>query len=82
MPEKQPTQAAARKAARKKKAAARGGTITIQQVKSGICCNFRHKRTLKALGLRRMNQQVVRPDNPAIRGMVRAITHLVRIVEA
>jgi large subunit ribosomal protein L30 len=82
MPEKQPAQAAARRAARRKKVAARGGTITIQQVRSGICCNYRHKRTLRALGLRRMNQQVVRPDNPAIRGMVAAITHLVRVVEA
>lgn len=82
MPETQSAKAAGRRAARKKKAAARGGTITIQQVKSGICCNYRHKRTLKALGLRRMNQRVVRPDNPAIRGMVAAITHLVRIVEA
>ena len=66
----------------RRKAAAAGGTITIKQVKSGICCPDRHKRTLRALGLRRMNQRVVRPDNPAIRGMVAAIPHLVRIVEA
>ena len=82
MPESQPLKTAGKKPGRKKKAPARGGTITIQQVKSGISCNFRHKRTLKSLGLRRINQQVVRPDNPAIRGMVAAIPHLVRIVEA
>jgi len=81
MPESQPMKSASGRPARRKKTAPRGGTITIQQVKSGICSNFRHKRTLKALGLRRMNQKVVRPDNPAIRGMVAAITHLVRIVE-
>ncbi|MEE9603484.1 MAG: 50S ribosomal protein L30 [Thermoguttaceae bacterium] len=77
-----PSPAAGGGAAAEKKAAARRGTITIRQVRSGICCNYRHKRTLKALGLRRMNQQVVHPDNPAIRGMVAAIQHLVRIVEA
>ncbi len=77
-----PTPAAGGSAAPEKKAAAGGGKITIQQVRSGICCNYRHKRTLKALGLRRINQQVVHPDNPAIRGMVAAIPHLVRIVEA
>lgn len=82
MPESRPVKGVSRRAARKKKASARGGTITIQQMRSGICCNFRHKRTLKSLGLRRINQQVVRPDNPAIRGMVAAIPHLVRIVEA
>lgn len=81
MPESQPVKGAAGRPARTKKTAARGGTITIQQVKSGICTPFRHKRTLKSLGLRRMNQKVVRPDNPAIRGMVASITHLVRIVE-
>ncbi len=82
MPETQSAQAGSRRAARMKKSAAGGGMITIQQVRSGICCHYRHKRTLKALGLRRINQQVVRPDNPAIRGMIAAITHLVRIVEA
>lgn len=85
MPDSQPAKkaaAAGRKPTRRKKTPARGGTLTIQQVRSGICCNFRHKRTLKSLGLRRINQKVVRPDNPAIRGMVAAIPHLVRIVEA
>jgi large subunit ribosomal protein L30 len=68
-----------RKVARKKAASK---TITIQQVRSGICANYRHKRTLKALGLRRPQQKVVRPDNPAVRGMVNTIPYLVRIVES
>ena|SRR5437899_7257073 len=58
-----------------------GRTIAIQQYRSGIGCVVRHKRVLKALGLRRLRQTVVRPDNPAVRGMVGAIPHLVRIVE-
>ncbi len=58
----------------------KGKTIEIVQVRSGICTPENHKRTLRALGLRRMNQKVVRPDNPAIRGMVGTIPHLVRVV--
>lgn len=80
--ETHPTPAAGGSTGPEKKVPGRGGKITIRQVRSGICCNYRHKRTLKALGLRRINQQVVHPDNPAIRGMVAAIPHLVRIVEA
>ena len=55
--------------------------ILIEQYKSGIGSMERHKRILKSLGLRKMNQRVERPDNPAVRGMVNAIQHLVRIVE-
>ena len=58
----------------------KGKTIEIVQVRSGICTPDNHKRTLRALGLRRLNQKVVRPDNPAIRGMVATIPHLVRVV--
>ena len=58
----------------------KGKTLEIQQYRSGICTPENHKRTLKALGFRRMNQKVVRPDTPAIRGMVQTIPHLVRIV--
>lgn len=65
----------ATRAARKK-----GKSIEIIQVRSGICTPENHKRTLKALGLSRLNQKVSRPDNPAVRGMVNTIPHLVRIV--
>ena len=58
----------------------KGKTLDIVQVRSGICTPENHKRTLKALGLSRLNQKVTRPDNPAIRGMVDTIPHLVRIV--
>ncbi len=62
-------------------APAASGTIRIEQYRSGIGCIERQKRTLRALGLRRPRHRVVRTDNPAVRGMVRAIPHLVRIVE-
>lgn len=55
--------------------------LIIQQYRSGIGCNDRHKRVLRALGFRKLNQRVERPDNPAVRGMVETIPHLVRIVE-
>ena len=61
--------------------AARAGMITILQYRSGIGCNVTHKRVLRSLGLRHPHQTVVRPDNPAVRGMVLSIPHLVRIVE-
>ena len=67
------------KTRRTRKAAAR--TITIEQVRSGIGCNITHKRVLRSLGFRWLRQRVVRPDNPAVRGMVETIPHLVRIVE-
>ena len=57
------------------------GRIVIEQYRSGICCPEPHKRTLRALGLRRMRQRVEHPDNAAVRGMVETIPHLVRIVE-
>jgi large subunit ribosomal protein L30 len=42
---------------------------------------MRHKRVLRALGLRHPHHRVERPDNAAVRGMVAAIPYLVRIVE-
>ena len=57
------------------------GTIKIQLVKSPIGYTERQKKTVRALGLRRMNQVVERPDTEAVRGMVNAIAHLVKVVE-
>ena len=59
----------------------KGGKLLIEQYRSGICCLARHRGTLKALGLRRIRHRVELPDNPAVRGMVDSIPHLVRIVE-
>ena len=57
------------------------GKLVIEQYRSGIACNKRHKRVLRSLGFRKLNQRVERPDNPAVRGMVATIPHLVRIVD-
>ncbi len=54
--------------------------LTITQIKSGIGYAQRTKDTLRALGIRRMQQTVVQPDNPAIRGMLVKVRHLVKVV--
>jgi len=55
--------------------------LQITLVRSPIGYNERQKRTVRALGLRRMHQAIVRPDNLAVRGMVAAIPHLVQMEE-
>jgi large subunit ribosomal protein L30 len=65
--------------AKAKKAEAK--TLTLQQVRSGICAPKDQKATLRGLGFRRLGQRVIRPDDPGIRGMVQHVRHLVRIVE-
>ncbi|MDF1513675.1 MAG: 50S ribosomal protein L30 [Anaerolineae bacterium] len=55
--------------------------LRITLVRSPIGYNIRQKRTALALGLRKMQQVVERPDNPAVRGMVNKISHLVKVEE-
>ncbi|BAL98431.1 MULTISPECIES: 50S ribosomal protein L30 [Caldilinea] len=56
-------------------------TIRIKLVRSPIGYPENQKRTVKALGLHRLNQVVEKPDNEAVRGMIGTIAHLVEIVE-
>ena len=56
-------------------------TIKIKQVKSRIGAPKNQKRTLDALGLRKMGRVVEHNDNPAIRGMIEKVKHLVEIAE-
>lgn len=56
-------------------------TIRIKLVRSPIGYTESQKRTVKALGLHKLNQIVEKPDNEAVRGMVETVTHLVEIVE-
>ncbi len=56
--------------------------LKITQVKSGIGYRQRTKDTLRALGFRKMHQTVEQPDNPAIRGMIKAVRHLVKVDES
>lgn len=56
-------------------------TIKVKQVKSRIKCPIDQKRTLDALGLKKLNRVVEHNDNPAIRGMINKVKHLVAIVD-
>ncbi|MEG1673947.1 MAG: 50S ribosomal protein L30 [Bacteroidales bacterium] len=56
-------------------------TIKIKQTKSRIKCPAVQKRTLDALGLRKMNQVVEHEATPQILGMVAKVKHLITIVE-
>jgi large subunit ribosomal protein L30 len=56
-------------------------TIKIKLVRSPICTPEKHKRVVRALGLRKMNQVVVRPDTPGFRGMVKKVPHLLAVVD-
>lgn len=54
-------------------------TIKIKQVRSRIGCPKNQKRTLDALGLRKIGRVVEHNDNPAIRGMIEKVKHLISI---
>jgi len=53
--------------------------LKITLTRSPIGFNEKQKRTVRALGLTKMHKTVVQPDNDQIRGMVRAVSHLVRV---
>ena len=55
--------------------------LKITQVRSEIGQSQRHRGTLRALGLRRINDTVEHPDRPEIRGMVDTVPHLVKVEE-
>jgi len=56
--------------------------LRITYVKSAIGYSERHKATIRALGLHRLNQTVVQVDGPQLRGMLAKVNHLVKIEEA
>lgn len=55
--------------------------IQIKQIKSRINAPKVQKRTLDALGLRKLNHTVVKEDNPSILGMVKTVHHLVEVTK-
>ncbi len=55
--------------------------LKIKLVKSTIGYSKDQKATVKALGLKKLNSEVVKEDNPAIRGMVFKVKHLVQVEE-
>lgn len=57
------------------------GKLLITWVKSSIGYNKRQKDTIRSLGLKRLNHSVLQPDSPVIRGMAKAVQHLVKVEE-
>jgi len=57
-------------------------TLTITLVKSPIGYSERQKRTVRALGLRKMMQSVEHSDTPVLRGMIARVPHLLSVDES
>jgi large subunit ribosomal protein L30 len=55
--------------------------LRVTYSKSAIGYNKQQKRTIAALGLRKLGQTVEQPDNPAVRGMIARVRHLVTVQE-
>ncbi len=65
----------------KKKSASEPKKLQITYVKSAIGYSVKHKETIKAIGLKRLNQTVIKEDSPSLRGMIQKVNHLVKIEE-
>jgi large subunit ribosomal protein L30 len=57
------------------------GRLKVTQVRSEIGSKRNQRETLRSLGLKRINDVVVKEDRPEIRGMIMTVTHLVRVEE-
>ncbi len=57
------------------------GKLKVTLVKSTIGAIPKHRATVEALGLKKINKSVELPDNEAIRGMVWHVKHLVKVEE-
>ena len=55
------------------------GQIRVKQIRSGIGYPRKQRETLRGLGLKRMHQCRILEDTPEVRGMVKKISHLVRL---
>lgn len=55
--------------------------LKITLVKSTIGAIPKHKKTVAALGLKKLNYTVEQPDNAATRGMIQQVRHLVKVEE-
>ncbi|MFL7793627.1 MAG: 50S ribosomal protein L30 [Anaerolineae bacterium] len=55
--------------------------LRVTLVKSPIGQSYKQKRTVQALGLRRVNHSVEQNDTPVVRGMIAKVSHLVTVEE-
>jgi large subunit ribosomal protein L30 len=59
-----------------------GSRLKVTWVRSGIGFAKRQKATIEALGLHRLHQTVDLPDNPAVRGQIYKVKHMVEVQES
>lgn len=55
--------------------------LKITQIRSAIDRPKDQKATIEALGIRRLNNSVIKKDTPQIRGMIRKVSHLLKVEE-
>jgi large subunit ribosomal protein L30 len=55
--------------------------LKVTQVRSALSRGAKQRGTIRALGLKRLGHSVVHEDKPEIRGMIRAVSHLVEVEE-
>jgi large subunit ribosomal protein L30 len=55
--------------------------LKIRQTRSAIGRGMKQKKTVRALGLRRLHQVVVHNDSPQVRGMIAKVSHLLEVEE-
>ena len=56
-------------------------TLKVTLVKSPIGCIPKHKRTVEALGLKKVNKTVELPNNDATKGMIKQVEYLLKVEE-
>ena len=64
-----------------KKAAKSGKTVTVRQIRSANRRPKEQAATLRGLGLGKIRRERTLEDTPAVRGMIRAVQHLVEVVD-
>ncbi|MFN4189558.1 MAG: 50S ribosomal protein L30 [Pseudothermotoga sp.] len=55
--------------------------LVIELIRSPVGYKYDQRQTVKALGLRKLHDKVVKQDNPQIRGMINKVGHLVKVEE-
>lgn len=81
MPDTEPKTKPKPKPKPKRKTKKKEKLVRVTLVKSPIGYNIRQKRTVRALGLRKMHQTVEHKDSPTFRGMLAKISHLLKVEE-
>lgn len=59
-----------------------GKTVRVKLVKGLMGTKYKHRATVRGLGLRRRNSTVELPDTPAVRGMINRVSYLLEVTES